>query len=187
MSWIEKREADETDADLETAYARVREADGSLCNLYKPYGHRPHILFAADRLHKATLHNPDNKLEPWLLELVGTHVACLTGCAYATAHHGHNFRVLLGDEARAAAILETLTSPAPKLEDERLAAILAYCGKLTVSSAELGSGDIEALRRVGLEDGEILEVNQVAAAFNYWVRTINGLGIALDGEPIGFY
>ena len=40
--------------------------------------------------------------------------------------------------------------------------------------------DAEALRTVGLDDGEILEVNQVSASSNYWVRTINGLGMLLQ-------
>ena len=45
--------------------------------------------------------------------------------------------------------------------------------------------DVEALRDAGLADGEILEVNQVSASFNYWARTINGLGIQLGGEKVG--
>lgn len=186
-SWIETWEPDGTDRDLELAYAPVREPDGSICNLYKPYGLRPHILFAADQLFRATLHHPDNRLEPWLLELIGTHVARLTGCDYAFTHHGHNFRVLFKDDVRAAAILEALDSPAPPLDDSRLRAVLAYTGKLTLSPADLSEDDVTALRQTGLSDGEILEVNQVAASFSYWVRVINGLGITLGDEPVGFY
>lgn len=186
-SWIETWEPDGSDQELEQAYTGVREPDGSLSNLYKPYGLRPHILFAADRLYRAALHHPDNTLEPWLLELVGSHVARLTGCDYAFTHHGHNFRVLLGDTVRAEAILETLDSPSPPLEDPRLRAILAYTGKLTLSPGEMSEDDVNALRRAGLDDGEILEVNQVAASFGYWVRAINGLGITLGDEKIGLY
>ncbi|MDP6368419.1 MAG: alkylhydroperoxidase, partial [Planctomycetota bacterium] len=47
--------------------------------------------------------------------------------------------------------------------------------------------DVEALRAAGLDDGEILEVNQVSASFNYWVRTINGLGIRIGAEKAGLF
>ena len=46
-------------------------------------------------------------------------------------------------------------------------------------------GDIDALRAAGADDGEILEANQVCAAFNYSCRVVNGLGIRLDCEAIG--
>ena len=38
---------------------------------------------------------------------------------------------------------------------------------------------------VGWEDGEILEINQVAAYFNYANRTVLGLGINTDADILG--
>ena len=45
--------------------------------------------------------------------------------------------------------------------------------------------DIEILRAAGLDDGQILEINQVTAYFNYANRTVLGLGIDTDGDIIG--
>jgi len=46
--------------------------------------------------------------------------------------------------------------------------------------------DIPSIMRVaGLEDGEILEVNQVAAYFAYDNRTVSGLGVSTKGEKLG--
>lgn len=46
--------------------------------------------------------------------------------------------------------------------------------------------DIPSIMRVaGLEDGEILEVNQVAAYFAYDNRTVSGLGVITKGEKLG--
>ena len=59
--------------------------------------------------------------------------------------------------------------------------------KLTRSPETLEEEDLSAMRRCGLSDGQILEVNQVAANFNYWARVINGLGIRLGDEPVGLY
>ena len=45
--------------------------------------------------------------------------------------------------------------------------------------------DIEALRGVGYDDGEILEVNQLVSYFNYVNRTVVGLGVNTDGDILG--
>jgi alkylhydroperoxidase family enzyme len=47
--------------------------------------------------------------------------------------------------------------------------------------------DYDALRAAGCEDGEILEVNQVTAYFNYSNRLLNGLGVTTEGDVIGYY
>ena len=44
---------------------------------------------------------------------------------------------------------------------------------------------VPRLRAAGLEDGEILEVNQVAAYFAYANRTVQGLGVTTDGDVLG--
>ncbi len=44
---------------------------------------------------------------------------------------------------------------------------------------------VEGLRGLGYDDGEILEINQVAAYFAYANRTVLGLGIDTDGDIIG--
>ena len=44
---------------------------------------------------------------------------------------------------------------------------------------------IEALRTSGFDDGEILEINQVVAYFNYANRTVLGLGCSTDGDIVG--
>jgi alkylhydroperoxidase family enzyme len=47
--------------------------------------------------------------------------------------------------------------------------------------------DVAALKVAGCDDGEILEVNQVCAYFNYSNRLLNGLGVTTDGDRIGYY
>ena len=48
-------------------------------------------------------------------------------------------------------------------------------------------GDVAALREAGANDGEILEVNQVCAYFNFSNRLLNGLGVSIAGDTIGYY
>ena len=188
ICWIESIEYEEADGDLKAIYDSVRGPSGKVDNLYKAYGLRPQSILPADDLYRAVLHHPANGLPKWLLELVGSYVAILCGCDYAYTHHADNFAYLLGDRERARAILQALRDD--RLADaggQREAAILGYVAKLTRTPGDMAQADIRALRRAGLQDGEILEVNQVAAMFAYSVRVINGLGIRLDGEKIGYY
>ena len=43
------------------------------------------------------------------------------------------------------------------------------------------------LQEIGINDGEILEVNQVVAYFNYSNRLLNGLGVSTTGDVVGYY
>ena len=46
---------------------------------------------------------------------------------------------------------------------------------------------VDALRTANCDDGEILEVNQVVAYFNYSNRLLNGLGVTTEGDAVGYY
>ena len=39
----------------------------------------------------------------------------------------------------------------------------------------------------GLDDGEILEANQIIGYFNYVNRLLNGLGVTTEGDVVGYY
>jgi uncharacterized protein YciW len=62
---------------------------------------------------------------------------------------------------------------------------LAYARKLTLDPGGVGPADIDAMKAAGLEDGQILEINQVSAYFAYANRTVNGLGVDTAGEVLG--
>ncbi len=49
----------------------------------------------------------------------------------------------------------------------------------------MAEADVAAVRDAGADDGEIFEVNQVCAYFNYSNRLLNGLGITTDGDTLG--
>jgi uncharacterized peroxidase-related enzyme len=66
-------------------------------------------------------------------------------------------------------------------------AVLDFAGKLTTHVGSMQKTDIDALHAAGCDDGEILEVNQVCAYFNYSNRLLNGLGVSTQGDVIGYY
>ena len=54
-----------------------------------------------------------------------------------------------------------------------------------MSPAALTEDSVIQLRSTGFSDGEILEINQVAAYFNYANRTVLGLGCSTAGDILG--
>jgi uncharacterized peroxidase-related enzyme len=99
-----------------------------------------------------------------------------------------NARRLLDDEPRSDDIFLSLQAGTPERQfQEKQLALLRYAAKLTTDVATMKASDIESLRNNGCTDGEILEVNQVVAYFNYSNRVLNGLGVTTEGDSIGFY
>ncbi len=186
--WIETIPVHRAEGRLMEAYEQVGRPDGTVHNLYRAYSLWPTPLPWADALYRAILHSDDHALPRWFQELLSTQVAILTDCAYAAAHHGANFKALLGDDDKAERMLAAVREGLPvDLFEEKQAALLRYGAKLTLEPQSMREADIAALRAAGVTDREILEANQISANFNYWVRVINGLGIRLGGERIGAY
>jgi uncharacterized peroxidase-related enzyme len=61
--------------------------------------------------------------------------------------------------------------------DARLDAITAYATKLTVTPGAIDQADIDALRAQGLDDLDILDLNNMVAYYCYTNRVANGLGL----------
>jgi uncharacterized peroxidase-related enzyme len=131
------------------------------------------------------LHHAGNRLPRWLLETIGVHVSAINGCEYCVAHHAAGLRRLVGD-ARVEAILEALRNQVPEgALSAREAALVRYADKLTRAPSTMTEDDVATLRAHGLDDGEILEANQVAAYFAYVNRVVLGLGVTPAGEELG--
>ncbi len=62
---------------------------------------------------------------------------------------------------------------------------MTYARALTEAPAGLAEEAVAALRAAGLDDGEILEANQVVAYFAYANRTVQGLGVTTEGDVLG--
>jgi alkylhydroperoxidase family enzyme len=94
---------------------------------------------------------------------------------------------LLGNAAKFAANRAALDSgeieSGPFEEKEKRA--LRYAEALTRDPASVTESQIEGLRAAGYGDGEILEINQVAAYFSYANRTVLGLGCSTEGDVLG--
>ncbi len=57
----------------------------------------------------------------------------------------------------------------------------------TLSPENMAQADIAVLKAAGIDDGQILEANQIICYFNYVNRSLNGLGVSTDGDVVGYY
>jgi uncharacterized peroxidase-related enzyme len=148
---------------------------------------RPHSMEAHMAIYKYVLHHSGNTLPKWYLEAIGVYVSWLNQCHYCVEHHFEGLITeLRGDRQKAESIRSAFESGNfEDVLDPEQAAGLAYAARLTTNAADLSITDIDTLRSSGYDDGEILEINQVTAYFNYANRTVLGLGVDTEGDVLG--
>ncbi len=187
MTWISTIPTDEAEGRLRTLYDRVRGPDGAVDHIMMAHSLRPHTMEGHMALYKAVLHHSGNRLPKWVLELIGVWVSMLNGCDYCVAHHFAGLQRLLDDDALTEAIFAAFEAGMPETAPigEAEQAALAYAGALTATPPAVTEAHVDALREEGFSDGEILEINQVAAYFAYANRTVMGLGCTTEGETLG--
>jgi uncharacterized peroxidase-related enzyme len=187
-TWIEMLSVENATGSLKDAYDLAKTPAGTVDNVMRIHSQRPHTMVGHLTLYRSVLHHQDNTLPLWFLEAVGVFTSLLNNCEYSFTHHCTNMRRLLKDEERFAAIETALRGHDPEAAfSGKELALMRYTEKLTISPGKVEAADLEAAKSAGATDGEILEVNQVCAYFCYSNRTINGLGVTLAGDKVGYY
>ena len=183
MTWIATIAPEVAEGRLQKSYAGISRTGGTVDNIIQAHSLRPHTLDGHLALYRSVLHHSANMTPLWLLEAVGVYVSALNGCRYCVVHHRQGLRRQLANAARADAIEQALLADR---SDEALTgaalAAMRYARALTLAPAAIDAGFIDELRAAGLDDGAILELNQVAGYFAYANRTVLGLGVTTEGE-----
>jgi uncharacterized peroxidase-related enzyme len=186
MSWIETIDYDQADAPLKKIYDRVKGPDHNVDNVLMVHSLRPHTLIGHMTLYKNVLHHANNVLPKWYLEAIGVYVSYLNNCNYCTNHHYAGFTRLYNGVQRPEDFMQAVIHDhLNTFFDDRFFAGCVYARKLTLHQEEINKAAFLNLREAGFSDGEILEINQVTSYFNYVNRTVNGLGVTLEGDILG--
>ncbi len=187
-AWIKMISDEDASPELAEVLALARTPHGTVDNVMRVHSLRPQTMRGHVVLYRAALHDPANTLPEWLQEVIASYVSILNDCPYSLANHWANARHLIGDPARADAVIAALEARKPEtVFDGRELALLRYAEKLTLKPGAMQRGDVDALRAAGLEDGEVLEANQIIGYFNYANRLLNGLGVTTKGDIVGYY
>ena len=187
-AWISMISDADANPDLQEALDTARTPHGTVDNVMRVYSHRPNTMHGHVVLYRAVLHDKANTLPTWLQEVIGSYVSALNDCDYSYANHWKNAAHLMGDAARASAVEEALGQRRPEdVFDGAELALLQYAEKLTLAPGTMQESDVRSLQDAGLDDGQILEANQIIGYFNYVNRSLNGLGVTTEGDVIGYY
>ena len=187
-AWIEMISDEEADVDLLDALQLARTPHGTVDNVMRVHSLRPNSMRGHVVLYRAALHDAANTLPMWLQETISSYVSILNRCDYSLANHWANARHLMEDDDKADRVEKALQQRNPQSVFEgRELALLRYAQKLTLTPGDMQQSDVEDLREAGLDDGQILEANQIIGYFNYANRCLNGLGVSTDNDVVGYY
>ena len=187
-AWISMISDEDASPDLRAALEVARTPHGTVDNVMRVHSHRPNTMHGHCILYRAALHDPANTLPTWLQEVISSYVSVLNECDYSYANHWKNAAHLIDNAKRAGEIETALVTKCPEAAFQGAElALLRYAEKLTVTPGRMEENDVAALRKEGLDDGQILEANQIICYFNYVNRSLNGLGVTTAGDIVGFY
>ena len=187
MAWINVISYDEAEGKVKTLYDRVKGPDNNVDNIMMMHSLRPHSMEAHMTMYKYVLHHTGNSIPKWFLETLGVWVSRLNDCDYCVEHHFSGLTRLLSDDAKSAGIrmaIEARNIDLAPLNDAQKVA-MEYARQVTRDPGGMQEHIVHQLRDAGFSDGEILEINQVTAYFNYANRTVLGLGCSIDGDIVG--
>jgi len=149
---------------------------------------RPNTMKGHVTLYRAALHDESNTIPMWFQETISSYVSILNDCPYSYANHWKNAAHLMQDPTKANQVEIALNAKKP--ESHFVGAelvMLEYTEKLTLKPGKMVEADVIKLRDGGVDDGQILELNQIIGYFNYVNRLLNGLGVTTSGDTVGFY
>ncbi len=187
-AWIKMISDEEASGRLKELLDKARTPHGTVDTVMRVHSLRPETMNGHVTLYRSVLHSDENTLPFWFLEVIASYTSILNDCTYSLTHHFMNVRNLLRDQPRSDKIFVALKAHRPEdVFAGKELALLRYAAKLTTDVGKMVKSDFDALRIAGCEDGEILEVNQVCAYFNYSNRLLNGLGATTENDIIGYY
>ena len=187
-AWIKMISDDDASEELLDTLNLSRTPHGTVDNVMRVHSLRPNTMRGHVTLYRAALHDDANTLPTWLQETISSYVSILNDCPYSLANHWANARHLIDDDARADKIEKCLQDHTPEMAFEGAElALMRYTEKLTLTPGAMIEEDVDALRAEGVDDGQILEANQIICYFNYVNRSLNGLGVSTSGDIVGYY
>ena len=186
MSWIKTIPYEKATGKLKKLYDRVKGPNNNVDNIMLAHSLRPHTMTGHMSLYKNVLHNLNNTIPEWFLETIGVYVSHINQCDYCVKHHLKGLKRLLKNEQKFNEIQLNLQSDIfCEIFHNKYEKALIYAKLLTLNPASISKKMVGNLVESGFTHGEVLEINQVTAYFNYANRTVLGLGINTEGDILG--
>ena len=187
-AWIEMINDEDADGELKSALNMAKTPHNTVDNVLRVHSLRPNTMKGHMTLYKSVLHDEKNTIPQWFQETISSYVSIINSCNYSFENHWKNACHLINDKSKSDKIKIALIKRNPKIifKGKELA-LLIYAEKLTKDPDKINKKDFDKLKENNIDDGEILEANQIICYFNYVNRSINGLGVTTKGDIVGYY
>lgn len=185
MAWIETVKPERATGPVAKCYRDAAAPNGQVDHIMRVHSLAPGTLRGHMAIYRATMHPASGRLTDRERETVATCVSIENECGYCIEHHAAGLARHAGAD-EALAIRRTLESGDDgDALTARERAMVGYARKLTRTPWKMSQTDLDPLRFAGLDDTEILELNQIVSYFAYANRTVLGLGVDIGDEEIG--
>ncbi len=174
MAWIRTIDWDDADGELRDAYDWQAASLGEPAEFTMLGSLYPAIVDERLRLYRAVEHCPSN-----LTQIERQSAALVTSAINGTDHCASGLKLKLGSLGLDADVIAAIEADPHRVAtgDERYDTICAHAAKLTARPTEMTEADVEALRAVGLDDLDVLDLNNMVAYYCYINRVVMGLGL----------
>jgi uncharacterized peroxidase-related enzyme len=174
MTWIRTIDWESSEGQLRDAYDWQAASLGEPAEFTTLGSMYPDIVEERLRLYRSVENCPsslsqiERQCAAWVASLLNGTAHCASGLKLKIASLGLD----------SSAMLEIERSPADaKGLEPRLSAICAHAAKLTIRPTEMAEADLEELRVLGLDDLDIVDLNNMVSYYNYINRVVMGLGL----------
>lgn len=173
-AWVDSIHPDEADGVLRGAYEWQAAVLGAPAEYTQLGSLHPSLVEERLRLYKVI-----DSLESSLSEVEKSLVVYLTSVLNETPHCSSGAHARLQDlGADETMVAQAVADPENAgTGSDRLDQILRYTAILTREPGRIRESDIEALRAVGLDDRDIIALNNLSAYYAYTNRVATGLGL----------
>ena len=187
-AWIKMIKDEDADEELKLALDIAKTPHKTVDNVLRVHSLRPSTMKGHMALYKSVLHDKKNTIPEWFQETISSYVSIINNCSYSFDNHWKNACYLINNKEKSDKIKIALSKKDPKqvFKGKELA-LLNYAEKLTLNPGKINKSDFDKLKDAKINDGEILEANQIICYFNYVNRSINGLGVTTKGDIVGYY
>jgi 4-carboxymuconolactone decarboxylase len=148
-------------------------------NIFKQLNHAPKVAGAYSRMGGMLLARAD--LDPKLRELVINAISLKLDCDYEWSHHA-KWALDVGNTPED---LEALKARDHSKLGDKERTVVEYA--LKVEDNNVTDEDVEALRKAGLDDKQIVELTLTAGFYGMTARFLNAIAVEVDeGNPADF-
>jgi uncharacterized peroxidase-related enzyme len=175
MAYIQTVSEEEASGATAELYAAERAARGYVPNFAGAFGQRPELYRAWRGLVSTVMEGMD----PRRFELATLAAARRLRSSYCALAHG----AILADRfLDAQAVCQLARGEVPRDLDEVEVAVMDLAGKAAADATSVTAADIQHLRDLGLDDGEIVDVVAAAAVRCFFSTMLDALGAEPDGR-----